>query len=891
MKLFFYYALHSFVNQLKKLFKTWVLVFILACALLGGVVGLGAARLSRLSEEQTQQETQAQPEEPEEPGPLEARGLDRADILELVAGVVILAVFAIEALSADKNGSRLFLPADVNLLFSAPMRPQSVLMFRLMTQLGTALAASIYLIFQIPNLILNVKLSVWAALAVIPTWYFTIIIGKLLQLWLYLLCSNRPGAKPWVRRAVYAVLALTALAVVLTWKRGGTDLLTAAVRCLNAPATRWIPLWGWLKGFLCFAAEGNAALSLLSLLAAAVGAAALILLIRSTHADFYEDAMAKSEETAALMERRRSERSTGLVAGGKRKKDRSERLKRDGMRWGRGANVFFFKTLYNRTRFAHLGFFTKTSETYLAAALATAALTRFAFDSRSFFPVAAVLTAIAFFRSLGNPLEQDTRSDYFLLIPESTWAKLFWSLLGGTATCFLDFLPGFVCAALLLGAPAGEVLGWIPFLLTMDFYATSVGAFIDLSVPVSAGKNLKQFVQIIFIYFGVLPVAAILAIGAVTRHLTAAAVAAAALNCFLGLLFFGLTPLFIDPKNRASAAAEPQTAQADLREARRRFSRIGFSVFAVLALASLLQIIAAAVMGRAAPELFAQSWAIWLLTFLPQYLAAFPLGFLLLRRVPRAERCEAEPMRPGRFLALIPICCFLMYAGSFLGAGVTALLQALLGGGGVGNPIAAYAMSDFLPLKLLFLVVLAPTYEELLFRRALIDRMRLYGEKRAVVTSALLFALFHGNLAQFFYAFALGLLFGCIYLRTQKLRWSLLLHMLVNFLGSVLAPALLERARIDELDLSALGESMEALARLADPGLIAFGLYLLAMLLLSIAGLVLLIIRARSVRFSPGAQPLPRGSGFRTVWCNAGMLLTLLAALALIALSLFGAGV
>ena len=57
-------------------------------------------------------------------------------IIELAAGGAIMALFFFEAISADKNGSKIFLPADVNLLFPSPMKPQSVLMFRLATQLG-----------------------------------------------------------------------------------------------------------------------------------------------------------------------------------------------------------------------------------------------------------------------------------------------------------------------------------------------------------------------------------------------------------------------------------------------------------------------------------------------------------------------------------------------------------------------------------------------------------------------------------------------------------------------------------------------------------------------------------------------------------------------------------
>ena len=45
MRFFGYYALHSFVNQVRKLCKTWVLVFLVVCMLIGGVIGIFAATL------------------------------------------------------------------------------------------------------------------------------------------------------------------------------------------------------------------------------------------------------------------------------------------------------------------------------------------------------------------------------------------------------------------------------------------------------------------------------------------------------------------------------------------------------------------------------------------------------------------------------------------------------------------------------------------------------------------------------------------------------------------------------------------------------------------------------------------------------------------------------
>ena len=45
MRLFGYYAWHSFVNQLRKLFKTWVLIFLVICMAVGALIGVGAAML------------------------------------------------------------------------------------------------------------------------------------------------------------------------------------------------------------------------------------------------------------------------------------------------------------------------------------------------------------------------------------------------------------------------------------------------------------------------------------------------------------------------------------------------------------------------------------------------------------------------------------------------------------------------------------------------------------------------------------------------------------------------------------------------------------------------------------------------------------------------------
>lgn len=551
MKWFFYYALHSVKNQIRKLLKTWVLIVLAACVVLGALVGIGVSVIDSGEDGAAveQPADSAVSDDPVAQIDLPAATQGHA-VVELIAGAVILAVLFINALGADKNGSKIFLPADVNLLFSAPLQPQSVLLFRLMTQLGMILFGSVYLLFQLPNLIKNVGMSLWAALSLILAWFLTIGLGKLLQVLLYTVGSTHPGLKPRLRRGIYGVLAALAAAYFIYQRQSGLSYWDAAVALFAAPASRAIPVWGWLKGAVMFAIEGAWGKMFLCVGGCVAAGCALLIITRHVKADFYEDAMARSEETAELMEQAAQARRRGGLTLVHRKKERSEKIRRDAFHFGHGASVFFFKTLYNRFRFARLGVFTKTAETYLLSALAVSALCRYVFQSQSVIPVSLVLAVLVFYRTLGDPLNEDTRTDLFRLVPERMERKLFCSMAAGVVNCLLDTLPAMLAAVLLLRGNAAEALLWLLLIASVDFFGTATGTFINLSVSVSAGKTVKQVVQVLFLYFGLLPDAAILLIGLSAGAPAAALLGATAVNAVLGSLFFLLCPLFLEPGRR-----------------------------------------------------------------------------------------------------------------------------------------------------------------------------------------------------------------------------------------------------------------------------------------------------------------------------------------------------
>lgn len=323
----------------------------------------------------------------------------------------------------------------------------------------------------------------------------------------------------------------------------------------------------------------------------------------------------------------------------------------------------------------------------------------------------------------------------------------------------------------------------------------------------------------------------------------------------------------------------------DLKPIRKAYSGIGWSLCAILAALLAAQFLINMLLQTFWPNgcwLTDSSSGKWILTFVPQYLIAIPVGLLLLRRIPATA---PQPVRMGakNFWIFLPICFCLTYAGNLLGN----LLSSLLSGGEAQNVLDEYLL-DSNPIKILFVVVLAPLFEEYVFRKQIIDRTRVYGEQSAVFLSALTFGLFHTNLFQFFYAFALGWVFAYIYIRTGKLRYPVILHSIVNFMGSVIAPlviSMLDLEALSNIDPNATIEEVMALYGSMLPGLLLYFVYIIILLGLSITGLVFLILQCKKLVWRNAQTSLPPAVQIKTTYINAGMLVFVILCLALTIMS------
>lgn len=324
-----------------------------------------------------------------------------------------------------------------------------------------------------------------------------------------------------------------------------------------------------------------------------------------------------------------------------------------------------------------------------------------------------------------------------------------------------------------------------------------------------------------------------------------------------------------------------------LKQARRDFSRIGASLCLMVviwyALATVLEgALYAAVGGKGD----APNWVTYVGSGVPLYLIAMPIAVMLMGKSTVIETRKFD-MKPGLFFKLLLMCLPMMWAGSVFGS----MLSMVLSNGEATDRVADLAMQTNI-WNVVFLVIVGPVFEEWLFRKQLIDHTRKYGEKTAILLSGLAFGLFHMNLFQFFYAFLLGLMFGYVYTRTSKLRYSTAMHMIINFNGGVLAPWVLTRVDLDQLEkVSEAAENgnaaaMEQWASQNVEGLAIMLVYFVLYGAVILAGFVLLIRNFKRFEFYTAPEELPRGTRAKTVCGNVGMIMFIMVTCMLTAVNL-----
>lgn len=118
--------------------------------------------------------------------------------------------------------------------------------------------------------------------------------------------------------------------------------------------------------------------------------------------------------------------------------------------------------------------------------------------------------------------------------------------------------------------------------------------------------------------------------------------------------------------------------------------------------------------------------------------------------------------------------------------GITSIITKLFSDNGTTIPTADFsvdsASAKAIILTILYLVVIAPISEEIVFRGLILKALSPFGKEIAILLSALLFALMHKNIPQAVGAFAIGIIFAIVDIKANSIVPSIIMHVLNNTL-------------------------------------------------------------------------------------------------------------
>ena len=307
------------------------------------------------------------------------------------------------------------------------------------------------------------------------------------------------------------------------------------------------------------------------------------------------------------------------------------------------------------------------------------------------------------------------------------------------------------------------------------------------------------------------------------------------------------------------------------------FSRVGWAVFVLGIASSLASFGLSALITGSLPQILensiASAIASHILSLIAIYAVGTPLFYLVLKPLPKIKPFR-EKMKFGSFMGGFSIAILLMLVGNYISNIILTVIQTGLNTS-TQNPVEqAISPNDpaMIAVTTVFMVIVFPILEELLFRKILCDRLLPLGEGYAIFVSAAIFGLYHGNFYQFAYAFLLGALFSLIYVKTGKLIYSTVYHMLINFLGAVVAPWI-----VAQIDLERLYTVLESgTVDPADPIWISMFLLMIYEAIIMVPAVfgIVLIVKAKNrktVTLDTGILPPPKKHRIANIFCTVGV--------------------
>jgi len=397
-----------------------------------------------------------------------------------------------------EKGSSYFRMADVNMAFTAPLRPNQILLYGFIRQLGGTLFFLLLAFFQIPNLKNNFAFEPHGVfvllLAVVAYTMAYPLIGMLIYSWTSVSKERKRLAK-----RIFDGAALVVALIFLIDLSQTRDFVKSMSHVFDHPVAHYFPIIGW-TGSIASAAVAEPDMAFM------VGAAGMVvvilglsLLLYRMKLDYYEDVLEATEYMEAAIKAKREGRN--MTFGQKTRKNIHGGLS------GVGARALFAKNMREIRKTSMFLFLDRMSVTVILSSILFKLImpSESGVDGISMFLILAFSLYMLLLMQAQGRWSVEVEKPYIYLIPASSYEKLFYASLSEHVKNLFDGALLFTLSGIFFGAQVPTVLICIlsyAFFGAVFLYAEVLARRLFGRVH---SKGLMIFIKMIFSFLLVVP--------------------------------------------------------------------------------------------------------------------------------------------------------------------------------------------------------------------------------------------------------------------------------------------------------------------------------------------------------------------------------------------------
>ena len=397
-------------------------------------------------------------------------------------------MFIMTANAGFSRGGSIFNLSDATLLFTAPVRPQTILFYGLLRQMGTSLLVGFFLLFQYANLHNFYNVTVFQMAALLVLYGCAIFLGQVAAMMLYAFTSHDQRRQKLCRAVFTGVYALCGMWLAARCLPYGLEGIGARAAEQAAGGFLYaVPVGGWLS----LAAKGTL-VGEWSLVVQGVGLCVLLTVILlwllfRMNPDYYEDVLKSAEISySAISAQKEGTMREALPANIK--------VGRTGLRGGWGPSAFFCKHLLENRRSRK---FILPANSLLFAVI-TVIFCVFT-KGGGLLPTFLMATYLQLFSAMTTGrFSYELTRPYLYLVPEPALKKLLWALAETMPSMVLDALVVFFPVGVLLRLSPAEFLAAV--LARISFGIVYLSA--DIAVQRIWGGSVSR-VLVLLLYLAI----------------------------------------------------------------------------------------------------------------------------------------------------------------------------------------------------------------------------------------------------------------------------------------------------------------------------------------------------------------------------------------------------